>query len=266
MGLFRYNYDRPGPGVRKDEPRKKGAARFFEILSRDFGDLFRANLLCVLGFIPAFLLTLLGILSNAILLAILGGLIGGVILGPFYAGLHDTILRALRDEPGFWWTTYKRAIARNWKASLLPGAILGFLLSSQLFMGYCIFFLGLKISLPIMVMLLLNVLLTAMVFPFIFSQLVLMELPFSTLIKNSLLLAVGNAPKVLIMAAIQILYWVIMLLLFPFSSIVVILFGFAFIQLITQMFAFGILDKTFDLERQLKELREKDLEPRDPAM
>ena len=259
MGLFHSNYDKPGPGVRKDEPRKKGAARFFEILGRDFGDLFRANLLCVVGFLPVVALIFFGIFSNAILVSILGGLLGGIVCGPFFAGLHDTILRTLRDEPGFWWTTYKRAFSRNWKASLLPGAILGFLLASQIFMAYCIFVVGLQITLPVAVMLILNVLLTAMVFPFLFSQLVLMDLPFFDLVKNSLLLALGNAPKVLVMALLQVIYWSVMLLLLPFSLIWAVVFGFAFIELITLMIAFSILDKTFDLERQLKEMRDNEL-------
>ena len=30
-------YTKEGPGVRKDQPPKKGAARFFEILFRDYG-------------------------------------------------------------------------------------------------------------------------------------------------------------------------------------------------------------------------------------
>ena len=35
MGLFNMHYDRPGPGVNPDTPRKKGAARFAEVLGRD---------------------------------------------------------------------------------------------------------------------------------------------------------------------------------------------------------------------------------------
>lgn len=35
MGLFNFHFDRPGPGVSPDAPRKKGPARFFEILGRD---------------------------------------------------------------------------------------------------------------------------------------------------------------------------------------------------------------------------------------
>ena len=43
MGFFNRNFDRPGPGVAKDAPRKKGAARWFEILGRDLGSFFKAR-------------------------------------------------------------------------------------------------------------------------------------------------------------------------------------------------------------------------------
>ena len=66
MGLFHPNYNAPGPGVRSD-PAKKGAARFFEILGRDSGDLFKANLLCTICFVPAVALIFLGILGQAVL-------------------------------------------------------------------------------------------------------------------------------------------------------------------------------------------------------
>ena len=175
MGLFHPNYNAPGPGVRKDEPRKKGAARFFEILGRDSGDLFKANLLCTICFVPAVALIFLGILGQAVLVSAAGGILGGILLGPCYAGLHDTILRALRDEPGYWWHTYKKAFRHNWKQSLIPGAILGFLLASQIFMSYFLL-LGGQLDVASAVLICMSVLLTAMIFPFLFSQLVLMEL------------------------------------------------------------------------------------------
>ena len=49
MGLFTRNFDKPGPGVSPDAPRKKGAARFFEILGRDFSTIWLAGILAMLG-------------------------------------------------------------------------------------------------------------------------------------------------------------------------------------------------------------------------
>lgn len=47
----------------------------------------------------------------------------GWLVGPALTGLYDTILRALRDEPGFWWHTYKRVWKQSFKSSFLPGMI-----------------------------------------------------------------------------------------------------------------------------------------------
>ena len=52
MGLFTRNFDKPGPGVSPDAPRKKGAARFFEILGRDFSTIWLAGILAMLGRLP----------------------------------------------------------------------------------------------------------------------------------------------------------------------------------------------------------------------
>ena len=43
LGLFG-NYDKPGPGVDKDEPKKAAPVRFFEILWRKLSKLVQLNL------------------------------------------------------------------------------------------------------------------------------------------------------------------------------------------------------------------------------
>ena len=35
MGLFSFSYNKPGPGVSPDTPRKRGVARLLEVLGRD---------------------------------------------------------------------------------------------------------------------------------------------------------------------------------------------------------------------------------------
>ncbi len=49
MGLFNFHFDRPGPGVSPDAPRKKGPARFFEILGRDLMSFYLAGLLALVS-------------------------------------------------------------------------------------------------------------------------------------------------------------------------------------------------------------------------
>lgn len=260
MGIFNRNFDRPGPGVPKNAARKKGLPRFFEVLGRDMGSLFKANLLCALSFAPGAFFVGFGVMAHSLPVVVLAGVLGGMLAGPFYAGLHDTVLRALRDEPGFWWHTYKRAFKNNWKASLVPGALLGLLVSSQVFTAVFVLETGAKVSAVSAGLLGLNVALTGMCLPFLFGQLVLMDMPFGGLLKNSLFFGLGNAPRALIMALVQAVYWSAMILFLPLSVLWCLLFGFVLMVLITQMIVYPVMDKTFNLEKQFQEKREKELE------
>ena len=55
MGLF-FNYDKPGPGVDKNAPKKKGVALFFELLGRNLSKLILANMLYFVVSIPVVML------------------------------------------------------------------------------------------------------------------------------------------------------------------------------------------------------------------
>lgn len=57
MGLF-FNYDKPGPGVRKDEKKKKGIILFLELLTRKFGAYITLNLVYFVTLIPGVLAVL----------------------------------------------------------------------------------------------------------------------------------------------------------------------------------------------------------------
>ncbi len=55
MGLF-FNYNKPGPGVDKDAPKKKGIFRFFEIFGRKIGKLFQLNMMYFICSLPILIL------------------------------------------------------------------------------------------------------------------------------------------------------------------------------------------------------------------
>ena len=133
MSLFSnmMGFGRPGPGVRPDEPRKKGMLRLLEILSRDMWSFFRAGFLALVSFIPFMVLVMLAIDTRALIFVLAAGLIGGPLAMPQIVGLADTVLRSLRDEPGYWWVTYRRAWKRNLKACVVPGILCGLLLAMQ---------------------------------------------------------------------------------------------------------------------------------------
>ncbi len=124
MGLFPSSKDfKDGPGVEKDTPRKTGVGRFFELVGRDMSSMFLANLLTCIGFLPVICLVYIGFLMNNLTVMIVSAIAGGILAGPALAGVYDTVLRALRDEAGYWWTTYRRAFRQNFKASILPGIL-----------------------------------------------------------------------------------------------------------------------------------------------
>ena len=70
-------------------------------------------------------LAILGMMGGSALLTVVGGVLGGLLAGPFLSGMIDTVLRALRDEAGLLVAHHKRAWKQNWKQSLLPGALFG---------------------------------------------------------------------------------------------------------------------------------------------
>ena len=117
---FLPNHHREGPGIAPDAPRKTGFPRFWETLSRDFWDVFRAGFLALAGCLPFLAGAAFSLHSHVLLFAPVCGLLGGAIAGPELCALAGTILRGLGDEPGFWWHTYRRAWKRSAKASLLP--------------------------------------------------------------------------------------------------------------------------------------------------
>lgn len=66
MGLFGGNYSKPGPGVYKNAPEKKGLNLFYEIFFRKFWKLVQLNLMYIVTLLPTFAVIFLlsGMISN----------------------------------------------------------------------------------------------------------------------------------------------------------------------------------------------------------
>ena len=140
MGLFPSANDfKAGKGVEKDAPRKTGIGRFFELVGRDMNGMFLANLLTCIGFAPVICLVYIGFLQNSLPVMLGSAAVGGLLAGPALAGMYDTVLRALRDEAGYWWVTYRKAFKRNFKASLAPGVLYTVVVTLQIFLVYFCF-------------------------------------------------------------------------------------------------------------------------------
>ncbi len=262
--LFDRHYDKAGPGVAEGEPRKKGAARFFEVLFRDFGSYWKAGLLALLCLLPGATGVMLGFAGAGLLVVLLSGLIGGMIAAPCIVGLFDTVVRSLRDEPGYWWHTYKMAVKRSAKASLLPGALSGLFVSASILLLYMLLNAA-SASLPGWLLAIAYLLLTAGALPYLWIQVALLDLSPLQLFKNTFSLWFAYFPRTLLAAAFEIAYWLLIFLFFPYTELVLV---FTSLWLPALLAAFAIyipVEKAFNIEQTVRALHEKQRAEADAA-
>ncbi len=259
MGLFSQNFSKPGPGISPNAPRKKGAARYFEVLTRDFSTFWMAGLLAMISSLPFALGLWFAVTTHSLIPMLLAGILGGMLAAPQIVGLNDTVLRALRDEPGYWWVTYRRAWKRNAKAALLPGAICGLLLAMEIFTAFHIE----TGSVAVMVAIFVALILLAGVAQYLYAQVALVDLPFSSLLKNSLMLFLGYLPRSALGILWQGLYWAAIALFWPLSGAVLILTSLWLPCSLSLLAIYPALNKSFDLEAKIKAMRDAQLDSHD---
>lgn len=253
MPLFNMHYDRPGPGVDPDTPRKKGAARLVEVLGRDMTSFWLAGMLTMLSSVPFVFGIWFSIVSHAVFPALLAGVVGGIIAAPQLCGMQDTMLRSLRDEPGYWWTTYRRVWKRNARAAVLPGALGGLILAMQIFTVYHTAGQGAGM----LVALLVGIVFLTGLAQYIFAQVALLELPFGGMLKNAVLLFLGYLPRTALGIVWQLAYWLIVALFWPFSSVLLVITGCWLPTLLSLMAIYPVLDKSFHVEETVKKMRDE---------
>jgi hypothetical protein len=254
--MFFQNYSKPGPGVSSDEPRKKGAARLFEVLFRDFGNLWKAGLFALFCMLPGITGVVLGLMGGGVLIVLLSGLVGGVIAGPCLVGLFDTLARALRDEPGYWWHTYKMAVKRSAKASLLPGALSGLFLSASVMLIYMLLVGGVA-SLPGWLLCIAYLLLTVGALPYLWMQVALLDMPIGQMLKNTFSMWFGFFPRTLLASAFQIGYWLAVIAFFPFSEFVLVLTSLWLPATLAGFAIYKPFEAAFHIEASVRRLHEQ---------
>ena len=117
FGLF--DYSKPGPGVSKDAPKKRGFLVFWEIFFRKFWKMLQVNLLYLVTSLPV------------------------VTLGLSNAGLTYITRNFTREKPVFLLTDYFDTIKKNWKQAL-PAGIINTLVYAMLFFDIYFFWFSSK--------------------------------------------------------------------------------------------------------------------------
>ena len=261
MGLFT-NYSKEGPGVEKDTPRKTGIGRFFELVGRDMNGMFMANFLACIGFIPVICLVYVGFLMRSLLVMLVSAAIGGIVAGPVLAGMYDTVLRALRDEPGYWWTTYRRAFRQNLKDSIQPRLVYCDIVTLPIYVVYfCISMLaqGVNVGTGMWVAAVLNLVVFHMLFAYMWPQVVLLDQPFRQTLANSVRCMLAFLPHALAASIVQILFWGIVILCMPLGILLMLVFGFWFTCEISCQIVSGDLERVFHVEEQIRARKDAEL-------
>ena len=254
MGLFP-RFDEETPGGAQDAPRKTGLPRLWELVSRDFWDNFRAGFLALAGCVPFIAGMFFAVSTHVMLFAPLAGLAGGALAGPELCALADTLLRGLRDDTGrVWWRTYRKAWRRSARAALLPGALGGALLGTQIFL--LLHAGAFQVDLVTGLALVLGMLLLLGMSLYLWPQLALMELSLGRLIKNSALLFIAQLPRTAGAVAVFLAYILVSLRFFSFAVSLLPLTNFWLPTLPALMLIYPGLDQAFGIEEKFREGQE----------
>lgn len=161
MGLFN-GYLKEGPGVRKDEPKKKAFFAFFDIYIKRFWKLIQLNMLYFICCIPI------------------------VTIGPATAGFTYVLRNYARDTHSFLYSDFFDAVKKNWKQSFCVSLI-------QLAMGVFLIF-GISQYEPgntffviyFIIAVCINVIFTMMMF-YVYPMIVTFKLSLRQIFKNALI-------------------------------------------------------------------------------
>lgn len=266
MALFKRDYNKPGPGVPKNAPRKKGFGRLFEILGRDFGNLVKLNLLYQLCVLPAEVFLFLAVVGWAagtggfVLVFGLAALLLSFPVGPATTAMYYIVGKMMRDEPGFLWHDFKRVFKENFRAMLLPGMLFALVIGAQI-MGVLYYLAGpAGTGVALVAAYLLSVLVFAMASPYFFVQSAYVELGVGAKLQNSVYLAIGYAPRSFMGALLGGGLVAVQFATFPASGFVMALVGYTIPCLLCMMWIWKPLDATFKIEQTLKQRQAQTLD------
>lgn len=217
MGFFGKNYDKPGPGIAKDIPMKKGLPLFFEIFFREFFELFKLNLIFILFCLPI------------------------ITIPAAITAMSRLTLTMIRDRNHFLWSDFLEAFKADFKKSTICGLLLfaglvTALISVSFYSAAVVensFF-----YLPFAISCLLVFLISVMGF-YLFPMIALIDLPMRQLLKNAMLLAIVCLFPNLAAAAIVGVVLFFFIGYFPVSIPAVFVHFFALLNFITTFCAYA---------------------------
>jgi len=247
---------REGPGAERDEQRKTGIARFFEVLSVNGGNLIKLNFIAAGCYIPTTALFILGLIFQrffALFTAV--SLIAAIPCGGAATAGYFIISKMLRDDPGFVWYDFKRKFKENFRSTLFFGVICAFITYAQLLALLYLAFIceSLEIGAAISACLAVSFILIRTITPYVFLQAGYLTLKTGALIRNSCVFIVRKPLRSVAPAVIITALWVLYYFIMPVSLAVLLCFGIALNWFISLMFIWNQVDEEFKIEQTLRD-------------
>jgi hypothetical protein len=264
MSLFGNYFTKEGPGVPKNAPQKKGVARYFEVLSRDYFSLWKAGMLTALCSVPLVLSIVMLAMFSQYLGVLLIGLVAFVasmaLFGPALMALHSLVILALRDEPFFFWHEYKKAWKANRRQAFAAAVLYGLLAGIECAAGWMALTQSEQSgNVMLLAAVLLGLLLVTTCWIFTIMHMLYMEMPLATMVKNSLLLTFGFAKRTIPGGVLTLVLMGAMVLYFPFITITVVCVGApAMIALLADQWLWPVMEQAFHISDQLAERRARE--------
>lgn len=230
-----------------ENERQTGFYRYRQLLSARFGRWWKTNLLTLAGFAPLAAGVFYSVASSSILVLLPCSLLGGMIAGPFLAGMYDAILRGLRDDPLPWWDCYKKSWKQNWRGS--PGALLGLAAGVYTFYGDAVLVGGAVPVLGTVALYLFALLVVLIVNTIYWPQLVLFRQKASIRLRNCLLFCAKYLWRVLGVGILQLGYLVVFVLFAPWTLLLLPVLGVWYILFLSQFLIYEQMDEAFGIEK-----------------
>lgn len=248
MGLF-------FPDDRSDSApgRKRGFARYREVLEESFKEFFFVGFITLGFLIPFGIGMVFAILTESILVMLAAAVVGGAISGPGVACMYDIILRRLRNDKSDWWVCYKKSMGQNWRVSILPGILQCVFLGFLIFSGALLWWAKLPITIGTVLILLFSFVLFMMVFSVWWPQIVLFDQRVDIQLKNSMFFALFHLWRVLGAAVLQVVWWLVMFLFLPWTAFLVPFLSMWYILYLAVFILYRPMDEAFHIEDQINE-------------
>ncbi|MBE7062974.1 MAG: DUF624 domain-containing protein [Clostridia bacterium] len=264
MGFFTFNFDKPGRGVDKDAPQKRGFFLFFDVLLRKFWRICSLSLGYTLLSVPAAIvylflniflqgafspikdpafITYMGIYIMLFLVCFLGS-------GPASAG-QAYVLRNFSREDHAWvwddfWSQTKENFGKGLAMFLLDIVIVTLLISSAvLYLNSGFLPLPPMISAVFGFLAIIALIIWFMMHFFFYPLLVTLDMKFGQLLKTSFQLTMAKLPQCILIFVLSIAVFAILMALYFVNIAFVLLFaalGFSLVSFVYIFFATSVMD------------------------